>query len=888
MITLYKHNADAYNAAVEMLRETGRAAVIHPTGTGKSFIGFKYCEDNPDKQVCWISPSEYIVKMQIENFKAAGGEDLSNIKFYTYAKLMNMTPAEMEAVKPGCIILDEFHRAGAAVWGAALKKFLRMYPDVPLLGFSATAVRYLDNRRDMADELFDGCVAGEMSLGEAIVRGILNPPKYVTSVYAYSEDLRLYENRVRNIKNGARRERAESVLESLRRALEQADGLDVIFKKYMPDPHGKYIVFCSDKNHMDEMMRHTEWFRLVDESPRVYSVYSDDPGAGESFDEFKKDRTPDHLRLLYCIDALNEGVHLSGINGVILLRPTVSPIIFKQQIGRALSAGDSNTSVIFDIVNNISGLQSIDAVLDEMRDVERYYRYLGESEYIVNDRFTITDTAEDCRQLFAELENTLSASWDFMYGEAKAYYNEHGDLLTPRDCVTAGGVKLGRWVAAQRINYRNKKGISRARIAKLEKIGMVWQTEHERQWEGKYLLAEKYFKEHGNLLPDRETEPGLCDWVIRQRRKQRDALLTDEQFNRLSAIGMVWEFEDSWERKFELAVRYREEHGNLDIPAAYVTEDGVRLGEWYRSVKKQYSAGTLPEERKRKLESAGIRWEPAAERSWNRYYALAAEYYVEHGDLNINANYETADGTKLGTWIAEQRHRYKTGRLGENRKRKLDAIGMEWRRFSSKWDCAYEYAKSYFAEKGDLNIPADCKTEDGFALGMWLASQRRKYAAGKLKPGRIKKLANLNMVWSVPDSEWRTGYEHAEAYFKANGDTNVPRKYICSDGYALGAWAAAQRRARKTGKLSPEREKRLDALGFAWDIRGDRWNIGYGYAKAYRAGGGAVPIPSGYVTEDGYPLGEWIRSQRRRYGSGLLESGKIQRLKEIGVLFDAV
>ena len=55
-VALYPHNEDAYLAALAMLRETGKTAVIHPTGTGKSFIGFKLCEDFPEKRICWLSP----------------------------------------------------------------------------------------------------------------------------------------------------------------------------------------------------------------------------------------------------------------------------------------------------------------------------------------------------------------------------------------------------------------------------------------------------------------------------------------------------------------------------------------------------------------------------------------------------------------------------------------------------------------------------------------------------------------------------------------------------------------------------------------------------------------------------------------------------------------
>ena len=68
-LRLFEHNEKAYHAAVRMMEQYGKAAIVHPTGTGKSYIAFKLIEDNPEKVVLWLSPSEYIFKTQLESLK---------------------------------------------------------------------------------------------------------------------------------------------------------------------------------------------------------------------------------------------------------------------------------------------------------------------------------------------------------------------------------------------------------------------------------------------------------------------------------------------------------------------------------------------------------------------------------------------------------------------------------------------------------------------------------------------------------------------------------------------------------------------------------------------------------------------------------------------------
>ncbi len=719
---LFAHNQKAYQASLALLHSRGKAAVIHPTGTGKSFIAFQLCEDHPDATVCWLSPSEYIFSTQQENWQKAGGSDCGNIRFCTYAKLMRMEEAELIQMEPDYIVLDEFHRCGARMWGQGVARLLTLFPKALLLGLSATNIRYLDNQRDMADELFDGCIASPPTLGEAIVRGILHPPKYVRSVFSDQKDLERYEVKIRTAKSKAVRAAAEKELEALRRALEQAEGMEQMFQKHMTERTGKYLVFCADYDHMQEMMAQVpEWFARVDAAAHVYSVYSEEADADQEFADFKAD-TSDHLKLLFCIDMLNEGIHVADISGVILLRPTVSPIIYKQQIGRALSAGERQNAVIFDVVQNIENLCSIGAVEEEMRvAVEAYCRQGREAE-IVNRHFRIIDEVSNCVQLFQKLEGTLSASWELMYAAAEQYFCQNRNLEVPKRYVTADGLSLGQWLDTQRRVYTKKvPGVLTAeQVQRLDAIGMRWQDAREAAWERNYAIAERYFHQHGHLrIGAREQVEGVAlgQWLAQLRTAKKGKCgvsLTPEREAALNRIGMVWDVVDYlWEQNYAAARRYYEQNGNLDVPIHYIDKEGIRLGDWILKMrtarqrrnqkgrqsgvneKQTEAAGSeqlvqekkngtlasgaeLTEARIKKLDAIGMIWAPKRETVWEGFYDAASDYYQRFGNLNIPTSYITDEGRHLGKWIRRQREA--RGRsLREDRMKKLEAIGMIWK-----------------------------------------------------------------------------------------------------------------------------------------------------------------------------------------------------------------
>ena len=759
MIKLYSHNQKAYDLAVTMLKDTKKAAIVHPTGTGKSFIAFKLCEDHPDKTICWLSPSEYIFSTQLENlYQATKGYKPHNIVFFTYAKLMGMSKEEIKQINPDYIILDEYHRAGATFWQKGVEQLLFTYSDVPVLGLSATNIRYLDSQRDMAQELFDGKIASQMSLGEAIVRGILNPPKYVLSMYYYQNTLEKYERRVKKTKSKVARDNAEKCLDELRRTLEKAEGLDVIFKKHMTDPHGKYIVFCSNKEHMDQMMKHTEWFSKVDKEPHMYSVYSSDPGADKAFKDFKEDNDNNHLRLLYCIDALNEGIHVDDISGVILLRPTVSPIVYKQQIGRALSASKKTNAVIFDVVLNIENIYSIDSIKEEMQVATSYYRSLGEADQIINDKFRIIDEVRNCRELFEKLNDALTATWDMYYASAKQYYKENGNLEVPARYITEEGYALGSWLNNQKAI---RKGtivgkLTEDQIHKLDSIGMIWDS-LDYFWEQNFKSAKEYYLTYGNLdIPTNyKSKDGkhLGNWILRQRQLYKRNSLTDDQIKKLDSIGMDWmdRVDRIWENGFLEAKNYSEEYGNLSVPKNYRSNTDFPLGIWIQRQRSLYKNNKISEDRIKRLTGIGMNWNPD---NWESRFDLVKQYYEEHGNINISQK-EVIQGVWLGKWIISQKKAMEEGKLTHKQIEKLKTLPMEEvGRKDNRWWSMYEEAKKYYEEFGNLNIPVNYLTSNGKKLSDWIIRQRRNYKLGKMPSEHKEKLDEIGFIWDLANT-WK-------------------------------------------------------------------------------------------------------------------------------------
>ena len=143
-----------------------------------------------------------------------------------------------------------------------------------------------------------------------------------------------------------------------------------------------------------------------------------------------------------------------------------------------------------------------------------------------------------------------------------------------------------------------------------------------------------------------------------------------------------------WEEYFEAAQEYYRQHGNLEVMAKYVTEEGLPLGRWLSDISNKVSDEnlrrvSLTDEQLERLKSIGFKQEKKTARQWNEKYELAKNYYEIHGDLNVPLSYCVND-VKLGRWISnirsKRKHPGSNGMaLSQDRIRQLDSIGMNWK-----------------------------------------------------------------------------------------------------------------------------------------------------------------------------------------------------------------
>ena len=885
-MTLNPVNEAAFQKAVQSLETLNRAAVFHPTGTGKSCIAWKVVEAHPQTTFFWlVAGAQRLALRQAELTRYNGGTLPGNVRFCDCEKLAAATPEQWVRLgeqKPGCIVLDCYHELSAVCWAQSVQKLLRMCPQAKVLGLG------VPNGAPVcaaAQELFADCIVSHMTVAEAMAAGTMPVPSaYAALLWPQEEELATLRARIKNLCMPKGDTSLRVQYEELSWSLRQVENLTVLLPRLLSDTSGHYLVLFESAAYQEKLGTELEQLlRTVDPAVRFYAADHACFADSAAVETFLSDTAPGP-KVLLCVNAPGVQQPLEGLAGVILVRQSSLMSTFKQMLCRALVAAGSRSVPVFDLVAQFEGLGNGRTL---QRDCTEAMTRAGSK----TPGFRQERPMQQTYRLYGKLRREMEARWEVLCQAAADAAAKEGTLELPRSYTIHSGVPVGKWLELQRqVQAGQRPGrLTAEQAAKLEKLGIRWNHRLEAAWEKGFASAQKYRTEHGDLLvPVRyrdKNDFALGEWIVYNRQRYLGGNLTQNRIERLEAIGMVWSTSnDLWEQNYAAATQYYLEHGDLEVPIKYETPSGFGLGVWLGAQRAAHKAGELPQEQVERLDALGMDWTNRNDRKWMSLYDVAAAYYHEHGNLNVPSEYVTPDGVLLGKWVARQRYAYlnpdrSSARVTPERKALLDKLGMVWEKYDP-WQERYDLALAYKTEHGDLEIPSVYKTADGVWLGSWVNRQRQALNSGSsaLSSERRKLLRILFKGerrpsdpaadhGTVREANWERNFRSAARYARKYKHLLVPASYVDSDGVRLGVWISNLRAARKNRpdsyQVTPAHIKKLNSIGMVWDARDAKWGTAYQQAKAYYKAHGNLHAAANYKSDEtGFCLGDWLRRMR--------------------------
>ena len=885
-MTLNPVNEAAFQKAVQSLETLNRAAVFHPTGTGKSCIAWKVVEAHPQTTFFWlVAGAQRLALRQAELTRYNGGTLPGNVRFCDCEKLAAATPEQWVRLgeqKPGCIVLDCYHELSAVCWAQSVQKLLRMCPQAKVLGLG------VPNGAPVcaaAQELFADCIVSHMTVAEAMAAGTMPVPSaYAALLWPQEEELATLRARIKNLCMPKGDTSLRVQYEELSWSLRQVENLTVLLPRLLSDTSGHYLVLFESAAYQEKLGTELEQLlRTVDPAVRFYAADHACFADSAAVETFLSDTAPGP-KVLLCVNAPGVQQPLEGLAGVILVRQSSLMSTFKQMLCRALVAAGSRSVPVFDLVAQFEGLGNGRTL---QRDCTEAMTKAGSK----TPGFRQERPMQQTYRLYGKLRREMEARWEVLCQAAADAAAKEGTLELPRSYTIHSGVPVGKWLELQRqVQAGQRPGrLTAEQAAKLEKLGIRWNHRLEAAWEKGFASAQKYRTEHGDLLvPVRyrdKNDFALGEWIVYNRQRYLGGNLTQNRIERLEAIGMVWSTSnDLWEQNYAAATQYYLEHGDLEVPIKYETSSGFGLGVWLGAQRAAHKAGELPQEQVERLDALGMDWTNRNDRKWMSLYDVAAAYYHEHGNLNVPSEYVTPDGVLLGKWVARQRYAYlnpdrSSARVTPERKALLDKLGMVWEKYDP-WQERYDLALAYKTEHGDLEIPSVYKTADGVWLGSWVNRQRQALNSGSsaLSSERRKLLRTLFKGerrpsdpaadhGTVREANWERNFRSAARYARKYKHLLVPASYVDSDGVRLGVWISNLRAARKNRpdsyQVTPAHIKKLNSIGMVWDARDAKWGTAYQQAKAYYKAHGNLHAAANYKSDEtGFCLGDWLRRMR--------------------------
>jgi superfamily II DNA or RNA helicase len=179
---------------------------------------------------------------------------------------------------------------------------------------------------------------------------------------------------------------------------------------------------------------------------------------------------------------------------------------------------------------------------------------------------------------------------------------------------------------------------------------------------------------------------------------------------------------------------------------------------------------------------------------------------------------------------------------------------------TASWNFWIGLFERFVVQQGHGDAPLR-ELYEGKRLGSWVVNQRQN--RDKMSHDRIAQLNGLRgWSWNPLIDKWEEAFVSLHKFISDNGHCRVPRNFTTSDGLRLSSWLQNQR--TKKDALSQDRRDRLNVLvGWNWDAHAVLWDEGFAHLQEFVEKYGNGRVVSGYVSEDGYQLADWVGSQRK-------------------------
>jgi superfamily II DNA or RNA helicase len=273
-------------------------------------------------------------------------------------------------------------------------------------------------------------------------------------------------------------------------------------------------------------------------------------------------------------------------------------------------------------------------------------------------------------------------------------------------------------------------------------------------------------------------------------------------------------------------------------------------------------------------------------RSWDFWYGLTLAFKNQYGTPIAPSTYKTSEGYMLGNWQYRQKKLYVNGKLDPKRIYLLEGIGFIFetleKSFDKTFEKGFEETLIYKIMTGNPNAFKNYKTRDKFNLWDWQRKIRELYQVVGLSQYKIQRLKDIGFIFDPDQADFEIGFRETLIY---NGQMHTPNafeNYKKPDGFELWAWQEKQRELYKDGRLSPDKIRKLEDIGFIFDSNEADFETGFQGTLIYKIRTVYPNCSRGHDTEEGFKLGAWQKSHIDLYNEKLLATDKIRRLEEIG------